>query len=100
VYATYNMAKHFEEAGRKLLLPHLDAGEAAVGRSLSVEHLAPSRVGDTVRITARCVGVERGRVTCTCTATGADGTEVGRGSTVQVVLPAHVLDARLGRPPR
>ena len=98
VYATYTMAKHFEEAGRKLLLPHLDAGEAAVGRSLSVEHLAPSRVGERVRITARCVGVDGSRVTCACTATDADGAEVGRGSTVQVVLPEHVLDARLRTP--
>ena len=29
VYATYNMAKHFEEAGRKLLLGRLDADALA-----------------------------------------------------------------------
>ena len=42
VYATYNMAKHFEEAGRKLLLRHLEPDEDGLGRSVTVEHLAPS----------------------------------------------------------
>ena len=50
VYATYNMAKHFEEAGRKLLLRHLDPDEEGLGRSVAVEHLAPSWVGDHVQV--------------------------------------------------
>jgi predicted thioesterase len=95
VYATYNMAKHFEEAGRKLLLRHLDADEDGLGHSLSVEHLAPSWVGDRLRIAARCVEVRGNRVTCECTATDADGRTVGRGGTVQVALPQHVLDRTL-----
>jgi predicted thioesterase len=95
VYATYNMARHFEEAGRKLLLRHLDADEDGLGRSVAVEHLAPSWVGDRLSIEARCVAVDGNRVTCACTATHADGREVGRGSTVQVVLPRDVLGARI-----
>jgi fluoroacetyl-CoA thioesterase len=31
VCATYTMAKHFKEAGRNLLVPHLKPGEAASG---------------------------------------------------------------------
>ncbi len=58
------MAKHFEEAGRKLLLRYLEPGEAGIGSSLSVEHLAPSRVGDAVRVTARCVALRGNRLTC------------------------------------
>jgi fluoroacetyl-CoA thioesterase len=96
VYATYNMAKHFEEAGRKLLLRHLDDGEDGLGRSVTVEHLLPSWVGDRLSVEARCVAVEGNRVTCECTATDGDGREVGRGSTVQVALPRDVLDARIG----
>jgi fluoroacetyl-CoA thioesterase len=96
VYATYRMAEHFEEAGRKLLLRHLEPGEAGIGRSVSVEHLAPAWVGDTVRVTARCTGTDRNRVTCECTAVDAAGRELGRGGTVQVVLPEEVLEARIG----
>jgi predicted thioesterase len=100
VYATYTMAKHFEEAGRKLLLRHLEPGEAGIGRSVSVEHLAPAWVGDTVRVTARCVGMDRNRLTCECRAVDAHGRELGRGTTVQVVLPEQVLETRIGEEAR
>ena len=96
VYATYSMAKHFEEAGRKLLLRYLEPGEAGIGSSLSVEHLAPARVGDTVRVTARCVELRGNRLTCECTAVDGSGRALGRGTTVQAVLPEDVLEARLG----
>ena len=96
VYATYTMAKHFEEAGRKLLLRHLDADEDGLGRSVTVEHLAPSWVGDRLTIEARCVEVQGNRVTCECTATDGDGREVGRGSTAQVAMPRTQLEERIG----
>ena len=96
VYATYTMAKHFEEAGRKLLLRSLEPGEAGIGSALSVEHLAPSRVGDAVRVTARCVALRGNRLTCECTAVDAGGRELGRGTTVQVVLSEAALRARIG----
>ena len=96
VYATYSMAKHFEEAGRMLLLRHLAPGQEGIGRSVAVEHLAPAWVGDTVRVTATCVEVQGNRLTCACTAVGADDRALGRGTTVQVVLPAEVLAARIG----
>ena len=96
VYATYMMAKHFEEAGRKLLLQHLDAEEDGLGRSVSVEHLAPSWVGDRLTIEARCVEVRGNRVTCECTAVDDAGRIVGRGSTMQVALPRVELEQRIG----
>jgi predicted thioesterase len=95
VYATYWMARHFEEAGRTLLLRYLEDGEAAVGRAVSVEHVAPAQVGDVVRIEAVCGGVTGKRVTCECRAVDASGRTLGSGSTVQVVLPERDLRARL-----
>jgi fluoroacetyl-CoA thioesterase len=100
VYATYSMAKHFEEAGRKLLLPHLEPGEAGIGSALSVEHLAPSRVGDAVRVTARCVELRGNRLTCECSAVDVEGRLLGRGTTVQAVLSEDAIQARIGGPPR
>ena len=96
VYATYTMAKHFEEAGRKLLLRHLEPGEAAIGRSVTVEHLAPAWVGDAVRVTARCAQLRGNRLTCECRAVDRHGRELGRGTTVQVVLSTGALEARIG----
>jgi fluoroacetyl-CoA thioesterase len=95
VYATYNMAKHFEEAARKLLLRHLDDGEDGLGRSVAVEHLAPSWVGDRLTVEARCTDVRGNRVMCDCRATDDAGRELGTGSTVQVVLPRTVIDKAL-----
>jgi fluoroacetyl-CoA thioesterase len=95
VYATYSMAKHFEEAGRKLLLRYLEPGEAGIGRSVAVEHLAPAWVGDRVRVTARCSELRGNRLTCECRAVDGGGRELGTGTTVQAVLPAAVLDSRL-----
>jgi fluoroacetyl-CoA thioesterase len=100
VYATYTMAKHFEEAGRKLLLRHLEPGEAGIGRSVSVEHLAPAWVGDPVRVTARCVEVRGNRLTCECTAVDAEGRLLGRGTTGQVVMGEEALRVRIGEPPQ
>lgn len=96
VYATYTMAQHFEEAGRKLLVPHLEDGEAGIGTAVTVEHLAPSWVGDALRVTATCVDVRDGRLTVECRATDSYGRELGRGTTVQAVLPAEVIEARVG----
>ncbi|MGY1780056.1 thioesterase family protein [Geodermatophilus sp. SYSU D01036] len=100
VYATYAMAKHFEEAGRKLLLGHLEPGEAGVGTAVSVEHRAPAWVGDRVRVTARATGVRGNRLTCACRAVDAAGRELGRGTTEQAVLGEEALAARLRRPVR
>ena len=100
VYATYTMAKHFEEAGRKLLVPHLEPGEAGIGTSVTVEHRAPSWVGDTIRVTARCTEVRNGRLTVECWATDAYGRDLGRGTTVQAVLPAEVVEARVSEDAR
>jgi|1186.fasta_scaffold15786_2 fluoroacetyl-CoA thioesterase len=100
VYATYMMAKHFEEAGRKLLVPHLEDGEAAIGTAVSVEHLAPSWVGDEIRVTARCVEVRDGRLTCECRATDSYGRDLGWGATVQMVGPAQRIEARVNEAAR
>ncbi|MGY1637164.1 thioesterase family protein [Geodermatophilus sp. SYSU D00742] len=97
VYATYSMAKHFEEAGRKLLLRYLDPRETGIGSSLSVEHLAPAWVGDVVRVTARCREHRGNRLTCECTAVDAEGRLLGRGTTGQVVLSEEALQARIER---
>jgi predicted thioesterase len=100
VYATYTMARHFEEASRKLLVPHLEAGEAGIGTAVSVQHLAPSWVGDSIRVTARAVEVGNGRLTCECRATDSYARDIGVGTTVQAVLPAELIEARVGEEAR
>ena len=63
VYATYELARHFEEVGRKLLLPHLEDGEDGLGTSLSVQHLRSALPGMRVTLTATVQRIEGRRLT-------------------------------------
>jgi predicted thioesterase len=65
-----------------------------VGYSVSVTHLAPAPVGATVTARARLVRVDGNQVICEVTANRGT-TTIGEGTTVQVILPAAALRARL-----
>jgi len=93
VYATYQMARHFEEAGRKLLLPHLEPGEEGIGSSVAVEHTASALVGMRVTIMATFDRVEGRRLFATMEAVSELGDRIGTGSSVQVVLPRERIEA-------
>jgi fluoroacetyl-CoA thioesterase len=51
-------------------------------------------------VTARCVELRDKRLTCECTAVDGSGRALGRGTTVQAVLPHDVLEARIGNQAR
>src|SRR4030065_1863936 len=59
LYSTWSMVRHMELASRKIILPYLEPDEDAVGYSISVTHLAPTRRG--VRGTAHAGALEVGR---------------------------------------
>lgn len=102
VYATWMMIKHMEEAGRKVILPFLDAGEDAVGYAVEVVHLAPTAVGTRVRARAVLERVEGRRIHCRVEAYN-EREKIGEGRTVQVVLMRKRLEARfreIGARPR
>lgn len=92
VYATYWIARHFEEAGRKLLLPFREEGEEGVGTSVSVEHLASALPGMRVRIVATVERVEGRHLHCTVTATSELGDLIATGRTGQYVTRAQRLE--------
>lgn len=92
LYATYWMAKHMEEAGRKIILPFLDEHEDGVGRSVGVTHLAPAAPGTRVHVDARYERSEGNRIFAACTATAVSGELLGRGTTEQVVLPKSRIE--------
>lgn len=93
VYATYWMGKHFEEAGRKIILPFLEAGEGGIGSELQVSHTASALPGMRVTITATFERQEGRRVYATMRAVTELGDEIGTGRTTQVVLPQERIDA-------
>jgi predicted thioesterase len=96
VYSTWSLAHHMEVAARKVLVPHLEAHEEAVGTHMTIDHLAPTPVGKAVRVVARCKQVDDKRVICEVDAY-EEGRHIGRGTHVQRVLPKTVLNAIIDR---
>ena len=96
VYSTWSMAYHMELAARMVLAPHLEAHEEGIGSHLSIDHLAPTPVGHTVRVVAEATEVDD--TTLVCEVTAYDGERlVGQGRQVQRVLPKSTLKALIAR---
>lgn len=93
VYATYWMAKHFEEAGRKIILPHLEEGDGGIGSQVEVFHTASALPGMQVTVTATFEKQEGRRIHARMTAVNELGDAIGHGTTTQVVLPQGKIDA-------
>lgn len=93
VYATYWMARHFEEAGRKIILPFLEDGEGGIGTQVDVTHTASALPGMRVTVTATFERQEGRRVIARMVAVNELGDEIGHGTTTQLVLPQARIDA-------
>lgn len=90
VYSTWMMAKHMEEASRKVILPFLEDDEEAVGHAIDLVHLAPSAVGDRVRVRATLERVDGRRIYCALEAHN-QRERIGEGRNIQVVLSRRRL---------
>ncbi|WP_019586416.1 thioesterase family protein [Deinococcus apachensis] len=97
VYATYWMARHFEEAGRKIILPFLEDGEGGIGTEVQVTHTASALPGMTVTVTATFERMEGRRLLCSLRAVSELGDEIGHGTTGQMALPQARIDANFER---
>lgn len=96
VYSTWSMAHHMEVAARKVLSPCLQEDEEGIGSHISIDHLAPTPVGRTVRIVARAVEVSETTLVCEVKAYDGDRL-VGRGRQIQRVLPKKKLKSLIER---
>lgn len=93
VYSTYWVAKHFEEAGRKMVLDFLEEGEETIGTQLEVNHTASTLIGMKVTITATFHKQERNRIYASLKAINELGDEIATGTTTQVLLPQQKIEA-------
>ena len=90
VYATAWMVRHVEEAGRRLIEPHLRPDEDATGYAVSVVHERPARSGDRLRVTARATRVDERECQAEVEVQGPGG-KVGHGTLVQRYIRAGLL---------
>ncbi|MCY1701791.1 thioesterase family protein [Deinococcus sp. SL84] len=93
VYSTYTLAKHFEEAGRKLLLPFLEPGEDSIGIQVETFHTGSALPGMEVTVTATLQEVSGRRIVCALRAVSSLGDEIGHGTASQLVLPEEKIRA-------
>ena len=93
VYATYELARHFEEVGRKLLLPHLEGGEDGLGTELRVRHLRSALPGMRITLTATVSRMEGRRLTVDIEAVSELGEVVATGGTEQYLSSAERIAA-------
>jgi fluoroacetyl-CoA thioesterase len=96
VYATPRMVSDVEYTCRDFLLEHLDPGEDSVGAHVSIDHLAATPMGLSVKIEARVVEVDRRKVTFEFSV--HDPLEqVGRGKHVRFVVETAKTRERLAQ---
>jgi predicted thioesterase len=90
LYATAWMVRHVEEAGRRLIEPHLQAGEDATGYAISLVHERPARTGDRLRVVVRSTRVDARECEVEFEVEGPGG-RVGRGTFVQRYVKAGLF---------
>ena len=96
VYATPRMVSDVEYTCRDFLLEHLDPGEDSVGAHVSIDHLAATPMGLTVKIEARVTEVDRRKVTFEFSV--HDPVEqIGRGKHVRFVVETAKTRERLAQ---
>jgi fluoroacetyl-CoA thioesterase len=95
VYATYWLAKHMEEAGRKIIIPFLEEDENGIGSAVAVRHLAPAVPGTRIEIVAEHERTDGNRVYARCRARTSRGVLVGEGETEQTILPQSQIAERI-----
>jgi fluoroacetyl-CoA thioesterase len=91
VYATAWMVRHVEEAGRRLVEPHLRPGEDATGYAISLTHEGSARPGDRLKVSARVTRSDDRECEAEVEVTGPGG-RIGTGTLVQRYVP----EGRLG----
>lgn len=96
VYATWTLVYHMELTGRKLLAPHLEEHEEAVGAHISVDHRGMAALGSIVRIRAQVEQCTPHRLT-TLMSAHCGARLLATGRFVQVIMPRHRLEALIQR---
>lgn len=96
VFATPSLVGLMETAAMEALRGRLPESETTVGTRIDVEHLAATRLGDTVRAEARLVSVEGRRLLFEIDAYDS-ARQIGRGRHERMVVSRSRFLEKLGR---
>ena len=79
VFSTPSMIGLMEHTSVELTEPYLDENEQSVGTHVDVRHMAATRIGQSVTITAEILEVKENKIRYAVTAFNDQGVKIGEG---------------------
>ncbi|HEY7218229.1 MAG TPA: thioesterase family protein [Candidatus Binatia bacterium] len=86
VFSTPAMIGLMERTCVDLTEPYLDADEQTVGIHVDVRHMAPTKIGQTVTVTAELLEVKDHKLRYSVSATNDQGKKIGAGHHRRAVI--------------
>jgi fluoroacetyl-CoA thioesterase len=94
VFSTPAMIGLMEGTCVRLTAPYLDEGENTVGMHVDVHHLAPTKIGQSVTVTAEVLDIEGNKIRYAVSATNDAGVKIGEGKHRRAVIQTKKFAAR------
>jgi len=86
VFSTPAMIGLMEGTCVRLTAPYLDEGENSVGMHVDVHHLAPTKIGQSVTVTAAILEIDGNKVRYAVSAINDAGVKIGEGKHRRAVI--------------
>ena len=89
VFSTPAMIGLMEGTCVRLTAPYLDEGENSVGIHVDVYHLAPTRIGQSVTVTAEILEIAGNKIRYAVSAINDAGVKIGEGKHRRAVIQTN-----------
>jgi fluoroacetyl-CoA thioesterase len=86
VFSTPSMISLMERTCTDLTEPYLDEDEQTVGTHVEVDHLAPTKIGQSVTMDAEIIEVKGNKIKYFVSASNDDGVKIGEGMQWRAVI--------------
>ncbi|MGE5220123.1 MAG: thioesterase family protein [Chloroflexota bacterium] len=93
VFSTPAMIGLMERTCVELTEPYLEDGEQSVGIHVDVHHLAPTKIGQRVTVTAELLEIKNNKILYSVAATNDQGIKIGTGKHRRAIIDTR----RFGR---
>ena len=94
VFSTPSMIGLMEQTSVRLTEPYLDENEQSVGTHVDVRHMAATKIGQSVTITAEILEVKENKIRYAVTAFNDQGVKIGEGVHRRAVINQKDFAAR------
>ena len=94
VFATPSLAAIMENAAMNVVAPYMPEGSTTVGGEISIKHIRPTAVGDTVSATALLVKIDGRRLFFELSASDSKGI-VGEGTHTRFIVDIERFRSKL-----